>query len=113
MFRFDASLVVTFLRLCRTGHHQPRTNYHLRHLIASKPIQRFLLFNCNCPCYIARSKWRSLVLLLCITISIGLRLLAIIIYATAPTYNSDEFSGQARQLSWICAITLPSSILTL
>ncbi|CAF4751787.1 unnamed protein product, partial [Rotaria sp. Silwood2] len=101
------------LRPCRTGRHQPRTNYRLRHLIASKPIHRFLLFNCNCPCYIARPKWRFLVRFLFITISIGLRLLAIILYATAPTYNSYEFSCRTRQLSWICAITLPSSILTL
>ncbi|CAF3678821.1 unnamed protein product [Rotaria sp. Silwood1] len=101
------------LRLCRTGHHQPRTNCHLRHLLASRPIQRFLLFNCNCPCYIARPKWRFLVRFLFITISIGLRLLAIILYATAPTYYNYEFSSRTQKLSWICAITFASSILTL
>ncbi|CAF1338646.1 unnamed protein product [Didymodactylos carnosus] len=101
------------LRLCRTGHHQPRTNCHLRYLIANKPIQRFLLFNCNCPCYIARPKWRFLVRFLFITISIGLRLLAIILYATAPTYNNQELFNQTQKLSWICAITFPSPILTL
>jgi hypothetical protein len=101
------------LRICRTNRHQPRTNFHLRHILANKPIHRFLLFNCNCPCYIARPKWRFLGRCLFIAISIGLRLLAIILYATAPTYNSSEFSNRMQTLSWICAITLPSTIVTL
>ncbi|CAF0978314.1 unnamed protein product [Rotaria sordida] len=105
--------IYRILRLCRTWHHRPRTNCHLRHLLASRPIQRFILFNCNCPCYIARPKLRFLVRFLFITISIGLRLLAIILYATAPTYNNYEFSSRTQKLSGICAMTLPSSILTL
>ncbi|CAF1005484.1 unnamed protein product [Rotaria sordida] len=101
------------LRLFCSCHHRARTNFHLRHLITNRRIQRFLLFNCNCPCYIARPKWRFLVRFLFITISIGLRVLAIILYATASTHTNDKFFSRTQKLSWICGITLPSSILTL
>ncbi|CAF0884538.1 unnamed protein product [Rotaria sordida] len=61
----------------------------------------------------ARPKWRFLVRFLFITISIGLRVLAIILYATASTHTNDKFFSRTQKLSWICGITLPSSILTL
>ncbi|CAF1272756.1 unnamed protein product [Didymodactylos carnosus] len=89
------------------------TNLRLRDLISNKPIQRFLIFNCNCPCYIARPKWRFLSRMIFTLVTIGLRFLVIILYATAHHDGNEKNHDSSQSLAVACGITVPSAILIL
>ncbi|CAF4966876.1 unnamed protein product [Rotaria sp. Silwood1] len=58
-------------------------------LVFNKPVHRFLSLDCNCPCYIARSKLRFQVRFTSLCISTILRLIAIILYFTTKNVGSD------------------------
>ncbi|CAF1117340.1 unnamed protein product [Adineta steineri] len=59
-------------------------------LLCSRPMNRFVALNCNCPCYIPRPRLRFTVRLVFLLFSILLRILAIILYATSKVDESTR-----------------------
>jgi hypothetical protein len=57
-------------------------------LLCGRPMNRFVAFNCNCPCYIPRPQLRFIVRLVFLLFSILLRILAIILYASSKANES-------------------------
>ena len=84
------------------GRHQDEidTRDILRKLIRHKALRRFLIMDCNCPCYKARPKLRfqSRFVLLCIFFI--LRIVAI------GLYGSSQGNTNGGALAAICAISI-------
>ncbi|CAF2883104.1 unnamed protein product [Rotaria sp. Silwood2] len=72
-----------------------------RFLLCSRPMNRFVALNCNCPCYIPRPRLRFIVRLVFLLFSILLRILAIILYATSKSNSTGR-----QTLPLLCAMSL-------
>ncbi|CAF4228023.1 unnamed protein product, partial [Rotaria sordida] len=70
-------------------------------LLCSRPMNRFVALNCNCPCYIPRPRLRFLVRLALLLFAILLRVLAIILYATSKTNTASKAT-----LAFACAFSI-------
>jgi hypothetical protein len=73
----------------------------LRKLFGNKALRRFLIIDCNCPCYKARPKLRFQMRFVLLCIFFILRITAIGLYASAPPGDND---GGA--LAGVCAVSL-------
>ncbi|UJR07056.1 hypothetical protein I4U23_011344 [Adineta vaga] len=77
-------------------------------LLCSRPMNRFVALNCNCPCYIPRPRLRFIVRMTFLIFSILLRIIAVILYATSKTSKSG-----GRLLAIACTISLSFPILAI
>jgi hypothetical protein len=73
----------------------------LRKLFRNKALRRFLIIDCNCPCYKARPKLRFQVRFALLCIFFILRIVSISLYATAPSGD-----GNGETLAIVCAFSL-------
>ncbi len=79
-----------------------------RFLLCSPPMNRFVALNCNCPCYIPRPRLRFIVRLFFLIVSILLRVLATILYATSKVSSSIK-----ELLAAVCLISVIFSALSI
>jgi hypothetical protein len=79
----------------------------MRGLLNNKAIRRFLIIDCNCPCYKARPKQRFIVRFVLLFLFFVLRLVAIGLYARAPSGDND-----GGLLAGLCALSLLFLFLT-
>ena len=80
----------------------------MRGLLRNKAIRRFLIIDCNCPCYKARPKQRFIARFALLFLFFVLRLVAIGLYARAPDGDND-----GGLLAGLCALSLLFLFLTL
>jgi Ni,Fe-hydrogenase I cytochrome b subunit len=64
----------------------------LRKLLRNKALRRFLIIDCNCPCYKARPKLRFQTRFIILLVFFLLRIVSIALYASASTPDN---SGQS------------------
>lgn len=110
---FVVVLILIFLfKLCaccyNTYKHQKgkssdsiNTSGVLRKLIRHKAIRRFLIIDCNCPCYKARPKLRFQIRFGLMVLFFILRITAIGLYASSQQTDSD-----GGTLAIVCAVSL-------
>ena len=85
-----------------------KTEGLLRALLLNEAIRRFLILDCNCPCYKARPKQRFLLRFALLFLFFVLRLVAIGLYAAAPPGDND-----GGLLAGLCALSFFFLFLTL
>ncbi len=73
----------------------------LRKLVRNKALRRFLIVDCNCPCYKARPKLRFQARFVLLCIFFILRIVAIALYA-----SSSQSNNNGGTLAVICAISI-------
>ena len=73
----------------------------IRKLMRNKALRRFLIIDCNCPCYKARPAFRFQVRFILLFIFFILRIVAIALYASAPAGDND-----GGLLAGLCALSL-------
>jgi hypothetical protein len=79
-----------------------------RFLLCSRPMNRFVAINCNCPFYIPRPRLRFIVRLVFLLFSILLRILAIILYASS---KGNDSAGTL--LAVVCTLSLIFPVLAI
>ena len=67
----------------------------------NKALRRFLIIDCNCPCYKARPAFRFQIRFILLCIFFILRIVAIGLYASAPAGDND-----GGLLAGLCALSL-------
>ncbi|CAF3358318.1 unnamed protein product [Rotaria socialis] len=77
-------------------------NVHYAKLFKNKALRRFVIADCNCPCYKSRPGFRCQIRFALLFIFFTLRIVAIGLYATAAP-SGDNDSGS---LAGICAFSL-------
>ena len=101
LYKLCACCLNTYHRQDGRSGDEINTTGILRKLIRNKSLRRFLIADCNCPCYKARPKLRFQIRFALLFIFFILRIAAIGLYATAPDGDNDGGS-----LAGVCALSL-------
>ena len=94
-------LCACFLNVANKDGNEINTSGILRTLFRNKALRRFLIIDCNCPCYKARPRRRFQIRFILLFIFFILRITAIGLYATAPAGDND-----GGTLAGVCALSL-------